>query len=208
MLNIPKHRQIMFDILKDIYTSSVALSLGFKGGTSAYFFYNLDRFSADLDFDLLDETKKDEILAVLQEILKKYGKIKEARDKKYTIFFLLNYQEGESNLKIEVNKHKEYMLEYSFKSFYGTDVLVPSEEDLFGSKLVASLGRDRLAMRDFYDIWFYLKKGVTPNSVLVEHMTKKEFSEYIRQLQAFIKENITSRNILQGLGDVLGEDRK
>ena len=42
-------------ILKDIYADITINSLlGFKGGTCAYFFYNLPRFSVDLDFDLLE----------------------------------------------------------------------------------------------------------------------------------------------------------
>ena len=53
MLNKKKHRQVMFEILRDIYRSELGFYLGFKGGTMLYFFYNLNRFSVDLDFDLL-----------------------------------------------------------------------------------------------------------------------------------------------------------
>ena len=54
MLNREKHQLIMGQILKDIYTDvTISPLLGFKGGTCAYFFYNLPRFSVDLDFDLL-----------------------------------------------------------------------------------------------------------------------------------------------------------
>ena len=59
-LNISVHRNILLQILKKIYSdANIAPYLGFKGGTAAYLFYRLDRFSVDLDFDLLDETKKD-----------------------------------------------------------------------------------------------------------------------------------------------------
>ena len=62
MPNREKHQLIMGRILKDIY-ADIAISplLGFKGGTCAYFFYGLPRFSVDLDFDLLaasDENQK------------------------------------------------------------------------------------------------------------------------------------------------------
>src|SRR3989344_4512496 len=59
MFNREKHQLIMGQILKDIYTDvSVSPLLGFKGGTCAYFFYKLPRFSVDLDFDLLEITEE------------------------------------------------------------------------------------------------------------------------------------------------------
>ena len=59
MLNKEKHQLIMGQILKDIYTDTLISSLlGFKGGTCAYFFYELDRFSVDLDFDLIQVSKE------------------------------------------------------------------------------------------------------------------------------------------------------
>ncbi|PIZ76423.1 hypothetical protein COY05_01425 [Candidatus Peregrinibacteria bacterium CG_4_10_14_0_2_um_filter_38_24] len=56
MLNKEKHQLIMGQILRDIYSDTeISSLLGFKGGTCAYFFYNLPRFSVDLDFDLLKQ---------------------------------------------------------------------------------------------------------------------------------------------------------
>ena len=53
-LDTAKHKNILIKILKDIYTdATISPILGFKGGTAATFFYDLDRFSVDLDFDLL-----------------------------------------------------------------------------------------------------------------------------------------------------------
>ena len=54
MLDVKKHRQVMFEAIRDIYGSEWGSFLGFKGGTMAYFFDGLDRFSTDLDFDLTD----------------------------------------------------------------------------------------------------------------------------------------------------------
>ena len=55
-LDYSKHKSILLQILKDIYSdTSIAPYLGFKGGTAALLFYDLPRNSVDLDFDLLDE---------------------------------------------------------------------------------------------------------------------------------------------------------
>src|SRR3990172_6332048 len=54
-LNIPTHKTVLFQILKDVYSDTlVAPFLGFKGGTAAVMFYGLERFSVDLYFYLLD----------------------------------------------------------------------------------------------------------------------------------------------------------
>ena len=53
-LDIATHKTLLFQILKDIYLdTSISPYIGFKGGTAALMFYGLDRFSVDLDFDLL-----------------------------------------------------------------------------------------------------------------------------------------------------------
>ena len=54
MIDINSHRPILLGILKDLYQDrTVASWLGFKGGTALYFFHGLNRFSVDLDFNLL-----------------------------------------------------------------------------------------------------------------------------------------------------------
>lgn len=57
MLKINKHWIVLFNLINQIYKSDLSRFLGFKGGTMAYFFYDLDRFSVNLDFDFLDEEK-------------------------------------------------------------------------------------------------------------------------------------------------------
>ena len=55
MLDHAKHRAVLINILKDIYSDPLLRTLlGFKGGTAAMLFYNLPRISVDLDFNLLD----------------------------------------------------------------------------------------------------------------------------------------------------------
>ena len=59
-------------ILKDIYSDiRIASLLGFKGGTCAYFFYDLPRFSVVLDFDLISFPNNDEVKKeIYEKILK------------------------------------------------------------------------------------------------------------------------------------------
>jgi predicted nucleotidyltransferase component of viral defense system len=63
----------MLQILRDIY-SDLELSnfLGFKGGTALMFFYNLPRFSVDLDFNLLIADRETAVYQKVRNILLKY----------------------------------------------------------------------------------------------------------------------------------------
>lgn len=59
MVDLNKHKFFLLQILKDIYSDmEIASLLGFKGGTALMFFYDLPRFSVDLDFNLLDTGKE------------------------------------------------------------------------------------------------------------------------------------------------------
>ena len=109
MLNKEKHQLIMGQVLKDIYTDvSISPLLGFKGGTCAYFFYNLPRFSVDLDFDLLEVTEENQkmVFEKVVAILSKYGEIKDQYIKRFTVFALLSYGDEDHNIKVEINVRK------------------------------------------------------------------------------------------------------
>jgi len=63
MFDTNKHKYFLVRILKDIYSDRLLSSvLGFKGGTAHMLFYNLPRFSVDLDFNLIDAEKSEEVL--------------------------------------------------------------------------------------------------------------------------------------------------
>src|SRR5262245_15745427 len=105
--NTAAHKTILFQILKDIYSdTSIAPFLGFKGGTAALMFYGLDRFSVDLDFDLLDESKEDDVFEKIIAIVEQYGTLKESYKKRFNLFCLLSYEDKAQNIKIEVNRRQ------------------------------------------------------------------------------------------------------
>jgi predicted nucleotidyltransferase component of viral defense system len=100
VFDISKHRNVLLMILKDIYSdATISPSLGFKGGTALQLFYNLPRFSIDLDFDLLDEEKKEYVFKKILEIAEQYGKIKDKAIKKFTLFILMKKEHQILKLK-------------------------------------------------------------------------------------------------------------
>jgi predicted nucleotidyltransferase component of viral defense system len=99
-LNQATHRTILFQILKDIYTdTTISPFVGFKGGTAASLHYGLDRFSVDLDFDLLDEGQAEIVFARMNQIAEKYGVIKESYIKRFNLFIVISYEDEALMLK-------------------------------------------------------------------------------------------------------------
>jgi len=96
------HKRYLSLLLSDI-VKTFPERVAFKGGTCAALFYNLPRFSFDLDFDLLYMFSLSNI-SKLKELLSRYGEIKDFYNKKYTLFFLFDYGKGYPKIKIELNK--------------------------------------------------------------------------------------------------------
>jgi len=208
MLNKSKHQLIMGQILRDIYQDAeISSCLGFKGGTAAYFFYQLPRFSVDLDFDLLndDESKQKKIFEKLQIILQKYGIIKDLYIKRYTIFALLSYGSDDHNIKIEISYRKlDFSLseQYEILEYLGIPILVGKPDYLFASKLAALTLRKEPAMRDLYDIHYFAKNNWDIQSKIIRYWTQKNLVDYLQDCISFI-EKINNNQILQGLGEVI-----
>ena len=206
-INISKHRNILLRILKDIYSDpQIAPLLGFKGGTALYLFYNLERFSLDLDFDLLDVEKEDFVFGRVLEIVQEYGKIKDKRKKRFSIFILLSYEEKTPNIKIEIN-HRQFGSRYEVKSYLGIPMKVMVPEDMFAHKMVAMYERLGKANRDIFDVWFFLKKGFEINEDIVKKRTGMELYKFLKKCVDKL-EKFSEKGILSGIGELLDEKTK
>lgn len=207
MLDIQRHKMILMQILKDIYSDiSIASLLGFKGGTACFLFYGLPRFSVDLDFDLLDLKKEEEVFRKIENITGQYGEIKEKYRKTNTLFYLLSYEEKTRNIKTEISL-RSFGSAYEIKNYLGIPMLVMRKEDIFANKLVALLERKQFANRDLYDTWYFLKNRWDINQEIVRKRTKTEFKKYLEKLIVDI-ERLNTQRILAGLGDLLNEKQK
>ena len=201
------HKTIMLQILKDIYANtSLGPILGFKGGTAANFFYDLGRFSVDLDFDLLKGDKETFVLEKIEKILHEYGTIKEKYRKKHTLLFVISYDEKSQNIKVEINR-RMFGSRYDLKNYLGISMLIMVRGDMFAHKLVAVLERKKTANRDVYDIWYFLKNRWPINKEIVENRTGMNFKDYLKTCISFV-ESLSDRNTLSGMGELLEEKQK
>lgn len=202
-----KHRVKLIEILKDIYDDpQLRTSLGFKGGTAAMLFYDLPRFSVDLDFDLLAEGAEEAVFKKVKTILEKHGTIREARPKRFTLFFQLSYEKSEHTIKVEISR-RATSAKFEAKTYLGIPMLVMKQPDMAASKLSAIITRPKPAMRDVFDTWFFLKAHWPVNEALFEEKTGLAFEEGIGKIIKQI-EAIKRNQILHGLGDLVDRPQK
>ena len=207
MLDINKHRFFLVQILKDIY-SDIKLGnyLGFKGGSALMFFYNLPRFSVDLDFNLLELAEEDNVYQKIRQILLKYGSIFDEAKKFYGPILVLDYGIDERKLKIEIS-NRIYANNYEIKNLLGIDIKVMVQEDMFAHKLCALLDREAIAYRDIFDCWYFMQRQTPVNKNIVEFRMEMLLPEY---LQACIQrlEGLSKTRLLQGMGELMDDEMK
>lgn len=207
MVNINKHKFFLTQILKDIYSDiELANCLGFKGGTALMFFYDLPRFSVDLDFNLLDPAKEKTVYEKVRKILLKYGKIFDEAMKFYGPIIVLGYGVGERKLKVEIS-NRQWNDRYEIKNLLGINMQVMIAPDMFAHKLCALLDRGEVTNRDIFDSWFFMQKRTPINKDTVETRMEMPLPDYIQKCINHL-ESMSDRGMLNGLGELMDEDMK
>jgi Nucleotidyl transferase AbiEii toxin, Type IV TA system len=128
-------------------------------------------------------------------------------DKRLTWFWLLNYAKKTMNIKLEVSK-RDYPDTYEIKEMLGVRIKCMTPDCMFAHKLCAVTNRAKLANRDLYDALFMFKNDFPINEEIIKMRTGKSTQEYLTELIDFVEQNVDSKNILEGLGEVLTEDQK
>ena len=207
MIDLNKHKVIMLQILKEIYSDiELANYLGFKGGTALMFFYDLPRFSVDLDFNLLNPEKEELVYQKIRSILLKFGSIHDDAKKFYGPLIVLDYGIGERKLKIEIS-NRVFDNRYEIKNLLGIRMKVMVLPDMFAHKLCALLDRNELTNRDIFDVHYFLKLRTPINKQLVETRMQTSLEAYLQNCITSL-EKISDRGILNGLGELMDETIK
>ena len=173
--------------LKAFAQSQAAASLVFKGGTAIRkIYFENARFSEDIDFNVIG-LGKDECLKLLKETLEGrqidgvgFGNVLEERSPeglkaaiKYTgplahaqrIRFDFNFRSNFAGKP----QNRQLLDTYGIGS---AQMQVLGIEELFAEKIHALCCR--IAPRDLYDAWFFLKSGISKDPILIE----KKFAYY------------------------------
>ncbi len=207
MVDINRHRFFLVQILKDIYSDlDLANIMGFKGGTALMFFYDLPRFSVDLDFNLLDAEKEDMAYRKVHQILLKYGKIFDEAKKFHGPLVVLDYGVNERKLKVEIS-NRLFENRYEIKNLLGINVMVMVQEDMFAHKLCALLDRPAIANRDIFDCWFFMQRQTPINKGIVESRTGLTLIEYLQACIEYL-EGMSDKGLLHGMGELMDNKMK
>ena len=207
MMDINRHKFFLVQILKDVYSDiELANWMGFKGGTALMFFYDLPRFSIDLDFNLINTEKLDTVYEKVRTILLKYGTITDEAKKFYGPILVLDYGMNERKLKIEISV-REFDNHYEIKNLLGINMKVLVQPDMFAHKLCALLDRNILTNRDIFDCWFFMQKQTPVNKNIVESRMEMSYSDYLQKCIDTL-ESMSDKGLLQGLGELMDNDLK
>lgn len=206
------HKLTMYRLLDKLLDSAfIANNIYFKGGTCAAMLGFLDRFSIDLDFDLLDKSKKKQLREAIHQIAVDLNfTIKDESANNLQFFFKYRDVVNQRNtLKLEIsdlvskkNCYKKYYLvelsRYCQAQTPGT---------MLANKLVALKARweegKSISGRDVYDIYYFFKQAYQINCKVIEDLRGKPLQAYLVELIEFIKRHINDRMLMEDLNPLL-----
>jgi len=169
-------------------------------------FYDLPRFSVDLDFNLLNTEKSKSVYNKIRKVLLNYGKIRDEAEKHFGLLLVLDYGEKERNLKIEIS-NREFPDSYETKNYLGIPIKVMVKPDMFAHKLCALLDRNMIANRDIFDVYYFMQQKTPINKNIVEKRMDMEFKEYLDSCITQI-EKLPGKNLLNGIGELVDNNLK
>lgn len=195
---------MMTTLLGEIFSDSLlSRELCFKGGTAAYLFGGLPRFSTDLDFNLRNKENEKAVYERLLEIASGHGDVVDSAQKHFGPIVVMNYAKGERNLKMEVS-NRLYDNHYEVRSYISRRIPVMVDSDMFSHKLCATL--ERSAPRDVYDCWYFASRSVPLNPHIIYERTGMPVAGMLVRCADRIS-SLSSKYLMAGLGDVLLSDK-
>jgi hypothetical protein len=210
------HKSYLNRLLMEIIDRpGLAHNLAFKGGTCASMLGYLDRFSVDLDFDVLKNADEMVLRNEFHHVFDHLGfKITGEFDK--VLLFQLRYPNdpGKRNtLKVSGSNLLVKSNQYKVQYFPEIDRLMISQtiETMFANKLVAVADRYELhqtiAGRDIYDIHNFFIHGYSYHAPVIQERTGLTPKDYFGKLIDFIKEHVNQTIINEDLNTLLPADQ-
>jgi predicted nucleotidyltransferase component of viral defense system len=206
------HRSWLLRLLSAIADNRVLMMhLRFKGGTCAAMRNLLDRFSVDLDFDLLSP---DDISIVRHHLENIFTELHlSVKDQSSTVPQYFLHYDAPSGLRntiaLDITVPPPKSNEYETIRLPDIDRFVPCQTiaTMVANKLVTPLDRfekhGTIAGRDIYDIHHFLFQGLPWNTAVIEERSGVSLPMFCRSLLDFIAENVTQTVIDQDLNIVL-----
>lgn len=181
-----RHEIFEIEVLDLLKKAGFLRSLVFGGGTMLRLCHELPRHSVDLDFWFSKKTRYKDFFKKLKRLLATHYEISDLKDKHFTLLYEIKGKGFERKLKIEIRKEvlkRGLENRIAFSSYAAKQVLVTalSLEESCRKKILAARGRTEI--RDFFDLEFLLRKGVSkiPKkdrdwvTAKIKHFTKNDY---------------------------------
>jgi predicted nucleotidyltransferase component of viral defense system len=221
--NVPRRvltEYLQSEILAVVFNSKFGSHLSFLGGTCLRFVHKIERFSEDLDFDLIKiGLDYAELAKFIEKKLRELGFPADTSVKKRENVITVNVKFSEVMKEMELSAFDDQKLKIKFEidpvpcenikyeskyiSAYGKSFNIISNtwETLFAQKIMAIVFRPYQKGRDFYDlIWFLAQKNIEPNYAILKEkgIEVKNRSELIE----FLKKQAEKSDLKQAVKDV------
>jgi predicted nucleotidyltransferase component of viral defense system len=206
------HRSWLLKLLSALADDRVLMEhLRFKGGTCAAMRNLLDRFSVDLDFDLLSldhrRVTEQHLEAIFADL---HLSIKDQSREVPQYFVRYDAPPGQRNtIAIDMTVPPPESNAYETVRLPDIDRFVPCQTvaTMVANKLVTPLDRfekhGSIAGRDIYDIHHFLFQGLPWNEAVIKERSGKTPKIFFRTLHDFIKKHVTQTVIDQDLSTLL-----
>ena len=225
-----QHQVMQQIVLAGLYKGGFFEHAAFYGGTCLRIFYNLPRFSEDMDFSLTEKnpaihlenyfqaihdvftfTGKDVIITKKDKL--NFGRVESAFLKEDTTAYDITFQTEKSiRVKIELDTNPPLMFDTEQKLLmtpYSLMVRCFTLPDLFAGKMHALVYRNwknRIKGRDWFDFEWYIRNNVPLNFAHLQERIR-EFSGQTVTREEFmhlLRERLATANINQVKQDVIG----
>lgn len=206
------HKSNLHRLLMEIIDEPMmGQSLAFKGGTCAGMLGYLDRFSVDLDFDVLEGADTAGLRKRFQGAFDTLGYVVNVANDK-NLLFLVKYpnEPGKRNtIKVSATTERIKANQYTVAYFSEVDRMIKCQtiETMFANKLVALMDRYKryqtIAGRDVYDIHHFFIRGINYHFDVIRERTGYEPEDFFKRLFEFFKSHITQQIINEDLNSLL-----
>jgi predicted nucleotidyltransferase component of viral defense system len=198
-------------LIEIIDRPALSQNLAFKGGTCAGMLGYLDRFSVDLDFDVMKNADETTLRHEFHQVFDHLG-LTVAEEFEQVLMFRVRYpsEPGKrNNLKVSASSLTVKANKYQAQYLPEIDRLMKCQtvETMFANKLVAIIDRydlhGTIAGRDIYDIHHFFINGFSYNVAVIIERTGFEPGVYMERLSDFIKKHVTQTTINEDLNTLL-----
>jgi len=160
---LQKHEIFEMEVLERLKNAKLLDHLVFGGGTMLRLCYDLNRYSADLDFWFTRETDSGAYLDSMQVFLRGDYEVTDAQIKYHTVLCEIRSHDYPKRLKIEIRRRVKQCdlqerIAFSPHSTKQVALKVHTLEQTMKNKIEAAVTRQEI--RDYFDLEFLLRKGI------------------------------------------------